>query len=71
MMDGATQRIRREQGLAYTAAHLMAYAFHAPRKMPDFDKVFPDGSKRPVAQTPEAIFAAMRAWSQRLGARLN
>lgn len=71
MMEGATLRIRREQGLAYSQAQLIAYAFHAPKKMPAFDKVFPDGSKPKAVQSPEAIYAAMRAWSERLGARLN
>lgn len=50
-----------DDGRAYTLAQLITYAVNDPRRMPKFDKVFPDGRPRKV-QSPEAIWAAMEDW---------
>lgn len=54
--------MRMLQGVAYSQAHLIGWAFHEPKKMPKFEKVFPDRRKRP-AQSPEEMYHAMRQWT--------
>lgn len=52
---------RHQQGLVYTMAVLASFAANDPKKMPKFDKVFPDAAPK-KAQTPEEMLAAMREW---------
>ncbi len=65
----AAKRI--EDGRVYTLAQLISYSVNDPKKMPRFDKVFPDGRPR-RQQSPEEMLALMRQWvetTQALGAR--
>lgn len=52
---------RLDDGRTYTLAQLIAYSVNDPRRMPRFDKVFPDGKAR-ERQTPEEIHALMVQW---------
>jgi hypothetical protein len=64
---------RVEDGRTYTLAQLVAYSVNDPKKMPRFDKVFPDGRLR-KQQSPEEMLALMRQWvetSQALEAKPN
>ena len=47
--EAEARRLRADQGIAYSQAHLMGYAFHAPRKTPRIDRVFPDPMRRLIA----------------------
>ena len=58
---------RIEDGRAYSLAYLVSFAVNDPKRMPKFDKVFPDGKPKP-AQDPEEIWAAMQAWGDMLQA---
>lgn len=64
--EAEARRLRADQGIAYSQAHLMGYAFHAPRKTPRFDRVFPDPMRRRRPQTQEDAMAAMRAWTSHI-----
>lgn len=57
---------RRAQGLVYSLGVLVRVAMHDPKKFPKFEKVFPDGKRKP-AQTTDQLMAAMRAWTIHLG----
>jgi hypothetical protein len=48
-------------GRTYTLAQLVSYSVNDPKRMPRFDKVFPDGKAR-ARQTPEEIHALMTEW---------
>jgi hypothetical protein len=64
---------RIEDGRTYTLAQLISYSVNDPKKMPRFDKVFPDGRLR-KQQSPEEMLALMRQWvetSQALEAKPN
>lgn len=50
-----------EDGRCYTLAQLFSYSVNDPKKMPRFDKVFPDG-KPSKQQSPEEILALMLDW---------
>lgn len=52
---------RLDDGRTYTLAQLISYSVNDPKKMPRFDKVFPDG-KAPQRQTPDEIMALMMQW---------
>lgn len=65
----AAKRI--EDGRVYTLAQLISYSVNDPKKMPRFDKVFPDGRPR-RQQSPDEMLALMRQWvetTQAMGAR--
>ncbi|WP_235932967.1 hypothetical protein [Paragemmobacter ruber] len=66
MMKGAAEGFRRDQGLTYSLAQLVGWAVNNPKEMPKFEKVFPDRKPKP-AQTPDQLYAAMRAWTIHLG----
>jgi hypothetical protein len=53
---------RLDDGRFYTLAQLVTYAVNDPKKMPKFDKAFPDGKPKPV-QSADEIWAAMTAWA--------
>jgi hypothetical protein len=64
---------RIEDGRTYTLAQLISYSVNDPKKMPRFDKVFPDGRPR-KQQSPDEMLALMRQWvetSQALEAKPN
>jgi hypothetical protein len=64
---------RVEDGRTYTLAQLISYSVNDPKKMPRFDKVFPDGRPR-KQQSPDEMLALMRQWvetSQALEAKPN
>lgn len=70
ILKGAADRERRWlriwQGIAYSLAQLISHSFHQPKKMPKFDKVFPDPSARPRGpQTADQMLAMMRAFAGR------
>jgi hypothetical protein len=76
-MRAAADRQMREKriddGRTYTLAQLISYSVNDPKKMPRFDKVFPDGRLR-KQQSPEEMLALMRQWvetSQALEAKPN
>lgn len=56
-------QLRERQGLTYSLAHLLAVAIHNPRRMPAFDRAFPDPRKPVRHQSAEEMLQAMRAWS--------
>ena len=61
-------RLKRiEDGRAYSLAYLVSFAVNDPKRMPRYEKVFPDGKPKP-AQDPEEIWAAMQAWGDMLQA---
>lgn len=66
ILKGAAARDHRDaryqQGLSYSLARLLVWSFHDPKKMPKFDKVFPDGRPKP-AQSDAEILAAMKQWT--------
>lgn len=68
ILEGADARdktdLRIQQALTYAGAQLIALAVNNPKKMPSFDKAFPDRSARKKAQDPDAIWAAMSAWAK-------
>lgn len=51
-----------QAGLVYTLAHLVAFSVNDPKKMPKFEKVFPDPSGKTKVQSPQEMMAAMDAW---------
>jgi len=65
VMQAASDREARlkrvEDGRAYSLAYLVSFAVNDPKRMPNFDKVFPDGKPKP-AQDPGEIWASMQAW---------
>ena len=61
-------RLKRiDDGRVYSLAYLVSFAVNDPKRMPKFDKVFPDGKPKP-AQDPEEIWAAMQAWGDMIQA---
>lgn len=64
--DAEGRRLRAAQGVAYTQAQLVGHAFHQPRKMPQFDKVFPDPTRGRRKKSDREIFASMQAWTSHL-----
>lgn len=55
-------RLKRiDDGRVYSLAYLVSFAVNDPKRMPKFEKVFPDGKPKP-AQSPDEIWAAMEAW---------
>ena len=52
---------RIEDGRAYSLAYLVSFAVNDPKRMPRYEKVFPDGKPKP-AQDPDEIWASMQAW---------
>lgn len=70
MLRGARDRdlgrMKFEQRIAYSTAILLGYATHNPKKMPSFEKAFPDGRPKPV-MGPDQIMASMTQWSALLG----
>ena len=72
-VDRQMREKRVEDGRTYTLAQLIAYSVNDPKKMPRFDKVFPDGRLR-KQQSPEEMLVLMRQWvetSQALEAKPN
>lgn len=67
ILDGADARdktdLRIKQAIAYATAQLVAVAVNNPKKLPSFDKMFPDKSARKKVQDPEDIWSAMSAWA--------
>lgn len=65
LLRAATDRHHRmkqiEDGRAYSLAFLISFAVNDPKKMPKFEKVFPDVRPKP-AKTPEEMLAVMRQW---------
>lgn len=58
--------MRMQQAIAYSLAHLIAHAHHQPRKIPKFDKVFPDPARRSQApQTADQMLSLMRVFAGR------
>lgn len=75
-MRGAGRRdwqlMRMAQAVAYSHAQLTGAAFHQPRKMPSFDRAFPDRRDGEVQrQTPDQALAAMKSWTAALAAYQN
>lgn len=70
--------VRIAQGLFYSNAMLMAQGYHAPKKLPSFEKAFPDRKAGKSAQSTvkagrvisqiEAI-GNMKLWSAAFAAR--
>ena len=59
---GRQMRAKRiEDGRVYTLAQLISYSVNDPKRMPRFDKVFPDGTAR-ARQSPEEMLALMLQW---------
>lgn len=58
---------RLDDGRFYTLAQLISYSVNDPKKMPKFDKVFPDGKPKPV-QSADDIWAAMTVWADAMQA---
>jgi hypothetical protein len=67
VMDRMQHDLRVQQGLIYTHAVLMGPAINAPKRMPKFNKVFPD-RRNSKPQTGEQMLAALRSWSKGLQA---
>ena len=71
VMQAASDREARlkriEDGRAYSLAYLVSFAVNDPKRMPKFEKVFPDGKPKP-AQDPDEIWASMQAWGDMLQA---
>ncbi len=65
VMQAASDREARlkrvEDGRVYSLAYLVSFAVNDPKRMPKFDKVFPDGKPKP-AQDPDEIWTSMQAW---------
>ena len=65
IMQAASDREARlkriDDGRVYSLAYLVSFAVNDPKRMPKFDKVFPDGKLKP-AQSPDEIWALMEAW---------
>ncbi len=64
--DRSWARLRHDQQVAYTVAQLVAVAVNNPRKMPDFEKVFPDRrsalASKAITQAPEEALLNMKLW---------
>lgn len=61
--DRDWMQFRQGQALAYSLAHLTATGFHQPKKMPKFDKVFPDRKTAAAAdQAPDEAARNMDYW---------
>lgn len=64
-MRAATERQaqagRIEDGRTYTLAQLIVWAVNDPKRMPRFEKVFPDGRPK-RRQSPEEMLALMTQW---------
>ena len=71
VMQAASDREARlkrvEDGRVYSLAYLVSFAVNDPKRMPKFDKVFPDGKPKP-AQDPDEIWESMQAWGDMLQA---
>ena len=71
VMQAASDREARlkrvEDGRVYSLAYLVSFAVNDPKRMPKFDKVFPDGKPKP-AQDPDEIWALMQAWGDMIQA---
>ena len=71
VMQAASDREARlkriDDGRVYSLAYLVSFAVNDPKRMPKFDKVFPDGKPKP-AQTPDEIWASMQAWADMMKA---
>lgn len=50
------------QAMTYSLARLVGIAVNDPKKMPKFDKVFPDRHPKP-AQSDGDILSAMKRWT--------
>lgn len=61
-VDRQVRQKRLADGRFYTLAQLITYAVNDPKRMPKFDKVFPDGRPR-KARSPEEMWAEMKAWA--------
>lgn len=65
-VEGEWNNLRRAQAVAYSLAQLATTGVHQPRRMPSFDKAFPDrkaGAAQARAQTPDEALRNMEAWS--------
>lgn len=56
--------LRHAQMTAYSQAALTGAALHGGRRLPRFERVFPDPRGRARAESGEQTLAAMRAWSR-------
>ena len=68
ILRGARDRIQREaeqaKRMVYAQAVLNSHAYHAPKKMPDYDRFFGAGLVvKGGPQTPEQMMSALRDWS--------
>lgn len=72
ILGGAQKRqmadYRLRAGLAYSQARLIGIAINDPKKMPAFEKIFPDPDKPKREQSPEESLRAMRAWARSINA---
>lgn len=59
---------RLADGRAYSLAQLISYSVNDPKRMPRFDKVFPDTSRKKQAQSAEEIHALMLDWVETMNA---
>lgn len=57
---------RHDRQLTYVGARLASYAHHNPRKMPGYERVFPEPRQ---AQSPEEIMAKLKSYTGALAAR--
>ncbi len=72
-MRGAATRdqhlIRAAQAVAYSVAVLTGSAINNPKKMPSFDKAFPDkAAGSPKVQTEAETAANLNAWTSAINA---
>jgi hypothetical protein len=59
---------RLAQSLVYAQAQLNAFAFGDPKRMPKFDKAFPDKAGR-RRRTAEEAWAGLMAWAMGCGTK--
>lgn len=60
-IDREVRAKRLQDGRTYTLAQLIAYSANDPKRMPRFEKVFPDGKPK-KAQSADEIHALMVSW---------
>ncbi len=61
-VERAVRAKRLDDGRTYTLAQLISYSVNDPKKMPRFDKVFPDAGQTKKPQTADEIHALMVSW---------
>jgi hypothetical protein len=60
--DRALRDLRTDQRIAYSTAVLVAIAVNNAKKLPSFDKAFPDGTPKPP-MTGQQMMQSMKAWT--------